>query len=86
MTPEEQQENLKIAKEMDEVIKNLEAQNISLDVVEETGLGDLVENVLSKFGVTEEKFKSWFNLKECGCSKRKKYLNKLLSWKKKPEN
>lgn len=86
MTPEEQQENLKIAKEMDEVIKDLEAQNISLDVVEETGLGDLVENVLSKFGVTEEKFKSWFNLKECGCSKRKKYLNKLLSWKKKPEN
>ena len=86
MTPEEQQENLKIAKEMDEVIKDLEAQNISLDVVEETGLGDLVENVLSKFGVTEEKFKSWFNLKECDCSKRKKYLNKLLSWKKKPEN
>lgn len=85
MTPEEQQENLKIQKEMDEVIKDLEAQNISLDVVEETGLGDLVENVLSKFGVTEEKFKSWFNLKECGCSKRKKYLNKLLSWKKKPD-
>lgn len=79
MTPEEQQENLKIQKEMDEVIKDLEAQNISLDVVEETGLGDLVENVLAKFGITEEKFKSWFNLKECGCSKRKKYLNKLLS-------
>lgn len=71
---------------MDEVIKDLEAQNISLDVVDETGLGDLVENVLTKFGITEERFKSWFNLKECGCSKRKKYLNKLLSWKKKLEN
>lgn len=71
---------------MDEVIKDLEAQNISLETSEMVGLGDLVENVLAKFGVTEEKFKSWFNLKECGCSKRKKYLNKLLSWKKKPEN
>lgn len=86
MTPEEQQENLKIAKEMDEVIKDLEAQNISLETGEMVGLGDLVENALLKFGITEEKFKSWFNLKECGCSKRKKYLNKLLSWKKKPEN
>jgi hypothetical protein len=84
MTPEEQQENLKIQKEMDEVIQDLEKQNISLETPEETGLGDLVESALTKFGITEEKFKSWLNLKECGCSKRKKYLNKLLSWKKKP--
>lgn len=86
MTQEEQQQNLKIAKEIDEVIKDLETQNISLETSETVGLGDLVENTLLKFGITEEKFKSWFNLKECGCSKRKKYLNKLLSWKKKPEN
>ncbi len=69
---------------MDEVIQDLEKQNISLETPEETGLGDLVESALTKFGITEEKFKSWLNLKECGCSKRKKYLNKLLSWKKKP--
>jgi hypothetical protein len=84
MTQEEQQQNLKIAKEIDEVIKDLETQNISLETSETVGLGDLVENALLKFGISEEKFKSWFNLKECGCSKRKKYLNKLLSWKKKP--
>lgn len=82
MTPEEQQENLKIQKEIDEVIGDLESQNISLETNEQTGLGDVVENILGKFGITEEKFKSWLNLKECGCSKRKKYLNKLLSWKK----
>jgi hypothetical protein len=86
MTPEEQQENSKIQKEMNEVIQRLEEQNISLDTSEQAGLGDLVETVLTQFGITEERFKSWFNLKECGCSKRKKYLNKLLSWKKKPEN
>ena len=82
MTPEEKQQNLKIAKEIDDVIQALEAQNISLETSETVGLGDLVENVLTKFGITEEKFKSWLNLKECGCSRRKKYLNKLLSWKK----
>lgn len=86
MTPEEQQENSKIQKEMNEVIQRLEEQNISLDTNEQAGLGDLVETVLTQFGITEERFKSWFKLKECGCSKRKKYLNKLLSWKKKPEN
>jgi hypothetical protein len=86
MTPEEQQTNSAIQKEMDEIIQDLEKQNISLETNEQAGLGDLVENVLTKFGITEERFKSWFNLKECECSKRKKYLNKLLSWKKKPEN
>jgi len=86
MTPEEQQENSKIQKEMNEVIQRLEEPNISLETSDQAGLGDLVETVLTQFGITEEKFKSWFNLKECGCSKRKKYLNKLLSWKKKPEN
>jgi hypothetical protein len=33
-------------------------------------------------GITEEKFKQWFNLDECNCSKRKQWLNGLLSWKK----
>lgn len=87
MTPEEQQQNLQIQKEMDEVIQNLEKQQVSLDSPDDSvGLGDVVEGVLQKFGITEERFKLWFNLKECECSKRKKYLNKLLSWKKEPEN
>ena len=46
------------------------------------GLGDAVEGVLKSIGITEERFKEWFNLKECGCSKRKAWLNGLLSWKK----
>lgn len=47
----------------------------------EKGLGDVVEETLQKFGITEERFKQWFNLKECGCSKRKKWLNGLFKWK-----
>ena len=49
---------------------------------EVTGLGDVVEGVLIRFGVTEERFKKWFNLRECNCSKRKQWLNKIFSWKK----
>jgi len=48
---------------------------------DEKGLGDVVEEVLQKFGITEERFKEWFNLKECGCTERKKWLNGLFSWK-----
>ena len=49
--------------EMDKVIKELEEQGVSVDATEMTGLGDLVEAALTKFRVTEERFKNWFNFK-----------------------
>jgi hypothetical protein len=74
-----------IKQEMDTVINELEKlgvkPNSHLDP-NMTGLGDVVENVLKSVGITEEKFKEWFNLKECNCSKRKAWLNTLFSWKK----
>ena len=45
------------------------------------GLGDLIESALGKMGVTEEGFQSWFNLKECNCTKRKAWLNSVFSFK-----
>lgn len=47
------------------------------------GLGDLVEWVLRKVGITEERIKNLLNIEECECSTRKERLNKLWSWKKK---
>jgi hypothetical protein len=47
-----------------------------------TGLGDVVESVLTNMGITQERFKEWFSLKECNCNKRKQWLNNLFSWKK----
>ncbi len=78
-------ENNNIKGEMDDVIEALEKKGINFNTREEeyTGLGDVVENVLNTFGVTQERFKAWFNLKECNCNKRKKWLNNLFSWKKK---
>jgi hypothetical protein len=78
-------EDLRTRAEMDTVIKDLEANGVSYNTKEGeiTGLGDVVESTLQKFGITEERFKEWFNLEECNCSKRKKFLNSVFSWKKK---
>lgn len=47
---------------------------------EVVGLGDVVEGVLSSMGITQERFKNWFNLAECNCTERKAWLNSLFSW------
>ena len=73
-----------IKHEMNVVIQELEKQGINPNSHTDpnmTGLGDVVENVLNTFGITQERFKAWFNLKECNCTKRKAYLNNLFSWK-----
>ncbi len=72
-----------IKQEMDQVIQELESKGINHKTTEQQvrGLGDVVESTLQKFGVTEEKFKNWFGLQECNCTKRKKYLNNLFNWK-----
>jgi hypothetical protein len=73
-----------IKHEMNVVIQELEKQGINPNSHTDpnmTGLGDVVENVLNTFGITQERFKTWFNLKECNCTKRKAYLNNLFSWK-----
>ena len=63
-------ENNSIRVEMDKAIEKLENMGINQNSHKNdytTGLGDVVESVLNSFGITEEKFKKWFNLKECGC-------------------
>lgn len=77
-------EQKKIRNEMDLVINELKAKGIKPNTTEDelTGLGDVIEEALERFGITEERFKSWFGLKECNCTKRKKFLNNLFSWKK----
>ena len=74
-----------IKQEMDTVISELERLGVNANshvTNNVVGLGDVVEDVLKSVGITEERFKEWFNLKECNCSKRKAWLNSLFSWKK----
>ncbi len=67
---------------MDKVIKELKSQGINYNSTEQEiiGLGDIVESALNKLGITQERFKYWFNLRSCNCDERKKYLNNLFSW------
>ena len=75
-----------IKNEMDEVINQLEKRGVQYnDGDDMTGLGDVVESVLTSMGITQERFKEWFNLNECNCSERKRWLNNLFSWKKSKE-
>ena len=73
-----------IKDEINQVIKELEEKGVgsqtSLEELETRGLGDVIESTLEKFGITQQRFKEWFDLKECNCTKRKKYLNNILSW------
>lgn len=79
------EENNSIKKDIDTVINKLESMGIDKNAHiknEVVGLGDVVESALQSVGITEERFKQFFNLKECNCSKRKAWLNSILSWKK----
>lgn len=80
-----------IKEEINTTIKQLEKLGLTKDShLAETevnfGLGDAVESVLKSVGITEDRFKEWFSLEECNCSKRKKWLNGLFSWKVKNED
>ena len=76
--------------EIDDVINELEKRGVYIpayeDEYDQLGLGDVVEATLNKFGITEERFKKWFNLQECNCSKRKAWLNKFFSIKKRRDD
>jgi hypothetical protein len=71
--------------ELDKIIQELESKgidpNISQEELQKRGLGDVVESTLTKLGITQERYKSFFGLKECNCKKRKQWLNGVLSWK-----
>jgi len=71
-----------IKTEMDQVINELKSKGIdpNLNPQEIKGLGDIVESTLTKFGITQERYRQWFGLQECNCTERKKWLNGLLSW------
>ena len=75
-----QKDNRAILNEMVPVIRELEKKGIKHNDYYNEGLGDVVEATLKQFGITEERFKDWFGLQECGCMGRKKWLNSLFHW------
>ena len=70
---------------LDKVVNELEKQGITLDNYKENkeGLGDVISNVFSKFGISEATVEKWSGIGGCGCQKRKKFLNKIIPFRKK---
>jgi hypothetical protein len=71
--------------QLDEVITQVEEAGISVEdnATEHEGLGDLLGSVFGRLGITEEAIEKWAGLGGgCGCSKRKKFLNKILPFRK----
>jgi 2-keto-3-deoxy-6-phosphogluconate aldolase len=39
-------------------------------------LGDAVERMLTSVGISKERVQQWLRVKDCGCARRAKWLNK----------
>jgi len=74
-------EEKKAGKQFDLAIEELKEEGISLNEIEASeGLGDTVEKVLSKFGITSKLIEKIAGIKECRCQERKKWLNKIFPY------
>ena len=70
---------------LDQAIQEVEEAGVNLANYEEKsgGLGDLIGGIFSKLGITEEVTEKWAGIGGCGCSKRKRFLNKIFPFRKK---
>ena len=82
---ENQKNQQNIRADLDKIIGDAKIQGVNANTNPEEyeGLGDVLESTLSKYGITQERFKELFGLRECQCTERKKWLNGILSWKRK---
>ena len=76
-------EQVKHRQQLDEVISEVEQAGVDVNNEEgHEGLGDLLGSVFSKLGITDEAVEKWAGIGGCGCDKRKKFLNKILPFRK----
>ena len=70
---------------LDEVVEALENEGVTLNNYKDKseGLGDVIGNIFTKLGVTEETVEKWSGIGGCGCQKRKKFLNKIIPFRNK---
>lgn len=80
-------EEKEVAQLIDQVVEHLEKEeDITIKNLREKdpqGLGDTLERVFAKFGITEEVISKGLGLRGCGCQKRKQFLNQVFPYRKK---
>ena len=72
---------------LNQVVEALEQEGINArDSIKDINIGNKVAKVLNTFGVTPERVQNWLGIEECGCKKRQKFLNGVLSFMKPPKS
>ena len=72
---------------LNQVVEALEQEGINAkDSIKDINIGIKVAKVLNTFGVTPERVQNWLGIEECGCKKRQKFLNGVLSFMKPPKS
>ena len=71
-------------RKIDQAVKELEDAGITPEDVQaqKAGVGDMISSIFAKFGLSEDKVAQWAGVDSCGCNKRKQFLNKILSFRK----
>jgi len=83
----EQKEPTYEERQLDQVVDALEKNGVlPQDSIQNIEIGSKVAKVLNTFGVTPEAVQNWLGIEECGCKKRQKFLNGVLSFIKPPKN
>ena len=67
---------------LDEVVNKLEKEGVNPNdsIQGSPEIGNKVAGILNSVGITPEGVQSWLGIKECGCKKRQKFLNGVLSF------
>lgn len=69
---------------IDRAIIEMRHEGVTLESDEKSkGLGDTVEKILGKMGITQKMMEKVLGMKDCGCNQRKEWLNKIFSYKSK---
>ena len=84
MTEEQRASIIQEHRQVEKALQELEEANIDVNTIdkESEGLGDDIEKVLTKFGITQ-KLMSKMLKRSCKCNERKEFLNKLFPYVKK---
>lgn len=77
------EEEEKVGKQFDLAVEELKEEGLSLEDAHSEGLGDTIEKVLSKFGITTKLVENLAGITKCRCKERKKWLNKIFPYRKK---
>lgn len=87
---EKPKNNITDIKNIHSAINHLEnEEGVNINNIKEKdpeGLGDTLERVFQRFGVTQEAIQKFMGSGGCKCNKRKRFLNQLFPYTKKEKN